>query len=115
MFVLSFFERHDDYTLATNLLIYGFFVQEKLDEIKQDPKFSTTTNVFEDALTALLGPEKRGAVRGLGRGVNATKLDVISIRDDNMTRLEDQCIKIQEEMKQLKEQVTLLMKNQATF
>ena len=71
--------------------------------------------MFEDALTALLGPEKRGAVRALGRGVNATKLDIISIRDDNMTRLEDQYIKMQEEMRQLQEKVTLLMKNQATF
>ncbi|PON38074.1 hypothetical protein PanWU01x14_315120, partial [Parasponia andersonii] len=41
---------------------------EKLKEIQQDPILCTTTNVFNDALTVLLGPEKRGAVRGFGRG-----------------------------------------------
>lgn len=61
-----------------------------MKEIQRDPILSTTTNVFNDALTVLLGPEKRGTVRGFGRGVNATKL----------------------QLKHLQETVTLLSKNQ---
>ncbi|PON52527.1 hypothetical protein PanWU01x14_209250 [Parasponia andersonii] len=70
---------------------------DKLKTVQQDPTLFSNTNVFEDALTVVLGPNRRGAIRGFGRRVNATKLELFSERDDNISRLEDKCCKIEEQ------------------
>ncbi|PON79179.1 hypothetical protein PanWU01x14_012950 [Parasponia andersonii] len=75
-------------------------VEEALDKLKtiqQDPTLSRTTNVFEDALTVVLGLDRREAIRGFGRGINATKLELFSERDDNISHLEDKCCKMEEQ------------------
>ena len=79
--------------------------------IEQDPTVSSTTNVFKDPLTALLGLERRGVVRGFGHGVNATKLQITAERDDNLNRLEDKCSKMEEQMKNLQATISLLLNN----
>ena len=86
-----------------------------MGDIEKDPAISSTTNVFEDSLTVLLGPERRGAVRGFGRGVNATKLRLIAEKDDNINRLENKCSKMEEQMKNLEATINLLLKNQVNF
>ncbi|PON81548.1 hypothetical protein TorRG33x02_226710 [Trema orientale] len=69
---------------------------DKLKTVQQYPTLSSTTNIFKDALTVVLGPDRCGAIRGSGRGVNATKLEIFLETDDNISRLEDKYCKIEE-------------------
>ena len=40
-------------------------------------------NLKDDALSKVLGPEKRGCVRGFGTGVTMSKLAVLSQKDNH--------------------------------
>ena len=118
-FVKAIFLKFVD-LLFQRLLLYWvpnlmLLVQKKLGDIKQDPTVFFTKTVFEDPLTILLGPKRRGVVRRFGHEANATKLQLIAERDDNFNRLEDKCSKMEEQMKNLQATISLLLKNQVNF
>lgn len=49
---------------------------------------SSTTNLKEDAVSQVLGKDKPGRLRGMGRGVTATKLAFMLARDSHVEKLE---------------------------
>ena len=49
---------------------------------------SSADNIGEDAVSQVLGKDKPGRVRGMGRGVTATKLAFLHARDSHVQKLE---------------------------
>lgn len=49
---------------------------------------SSSYNIGEDVVSQVLGKDKPGRVRGMGRGVTATKLAFLHARDSHVQKLE---------------------------
>ena len=49
---------------------------------------NSADNIGEDAVSQVLGKERPGRVRGMGRGVTATKLAFLHARDSHVHKLE---------------------------
>ena len=49
---------------------------------------SSADNIGEDAVSQVLGKDKPGRYRGMGRGVTATKLAFLHARDSHVQKLE---------------------------
>lgn len=49
---------------------------------------NSTISLKEDAVGKVLGKDKNGRVRGMGRGINATKLAFLQARDAHVEKLE---------------------------
>lgn len=65
-------------------------------------------NIREDAVSKILGKDKPGRVRGMGRGITATKLAFLQARD---SRLEE----LQTEVQDLKKLVRHLAGNKVSL
>ncbi|TYK17902.1 uncharacterized protein E5676_scaffold306G001840 [Cucumis melo var. makuwa] len=78
-------------------------VAETLERIEQTEAETTvsTTNVVDDALSKVLGPD-RGHVRGFGFGVTRSKLSLLSHQDHKYKVLEKEYLKMKEEMVEMK-------------
>ncbi|TYK13531.1 putative TNP1-like transposon protein [Cucumis melo var. makuwa] len=78
-------------------------VAETLERIEQTEAETTvsTTNVVDDALSKVLGPD-RGHVRGFGFGVTRSKLSLLSQQDHKYKVLEKEYLKMKEEMVEMK-------------
>ncbi|KAK9929508.1 hypothetical protein M0R45_026604 [Rubus argutus] len=63
---------------------------DKLKEVESDSPSSSTTNVREDALSQVLGKDKPGRLRAMGRGMTISKLAFIQSRDKHMAMIEEQ-------------------------
>ena len=63
-------------------------MQEKIKKIDSEMG-SSSDNVGEDAVTQVLGKDKPGRIRGMGRGVTATKLAFLHARDSHVQKLQD--------------------------
>ncbi|CAE5962892.1 unnamed protein product [Arabidopsis arenosa] len=61
---------------------------EKIKSIDSEMGSSSTTNLKEDAVSQVLGKDKPGRLRGMGRGVTATKLAFMLARDSHVEKLE---------------------------
>ncbi|GMN68641.1 hypothetical protein TIFTF001_037694 [Ficus carica] len=88
-------------------------VIEKLEEVEHATPFPST-NVKEDALSRVFGPEKHGQLRGLGKGVSLSKLSFMLERDDHLNSLEEKYGKVLEQLIHMNGLVELLMKNQSS-
>ncbi|KAL5723295.1 hypothetical protein ACHQM5_006710 [Ranunculus cassubicifolius] len=62
---------------------------EKIQEFNASSSSSNLGSIREDALTHVLGPEHRGAPRGVGFGVTAAELEASTRRDATIARLEE--------------------------
>lgn len=69
---------------------------------------TSSVNIKKDAVSQVLGVDKPGRVRGLGRGITATKLAFLSARDSKLADLES-------EIKGLKNLVRDLAGNKVNF
>jgi len=63
-------------------------MQEKIKRIDSEMG-SSSDNVGKDAVTQVLGKDKPGRIRGMGRGVTATKLAFLHARDSHVQKLQD--------------------------
>ncbi|TYJ95916.1 Plant transposase [Cucumis melo var. makuwa] len=74
-----------------------------MDRIEQTEAETTvsTTNVVDDALSKVLGPD-HGHVRGFGFGVTRSKLSLLSQQDHKYKVLEKEYLKMKEEMVEMK-------------
>ncbi|GMN64729.1 hypothetical protein TIFTF001_033804 [Ficus carica] len=88
-------------------------VIEKLEEVEHATPFPST-NVKEDALSRVFGPEKHGQLRGLGKGVSLSKLLFMLERDDHLNSLEEKYGKVLGQLIHMNGLVELLMKNQSS-
>ncbi|XP_010494867.1 PREDICTED: uncharacterized protein LOC104771944 [Camelina sativa] len=61
-------------------------VIEKIKTI--DSQMDTTSSIRDDVVSQVLGKDKSGRVRGMGRGITATKLAFIEARDTHVEKLE---------------------------
>ena len=62
---------------------------------------TTTTTIRGDAVSQVLGKDKPGRVRGLGRGVTATKLAFLQVSDSQVETLRMQIEGLQQEVRNL--------------
>ena len=60
---------------------------------------TTTTTIRGDAVSQVLGKDKPGRVRGLGRGVTATKLAFLQVSDSQVETLRMQIEALQQEVR----------------
>lgn len=66
---------------------------------------NSTISVKEDAVSQVLGKDKDGRVRGMGRGITATKLAFIQARDAHVQKLEAKQAALVTEVEDLKHSV----------
>ena len=62
---------------------------------------TTTTTIRGDAVSQVLRKDKPGRVRGLGRGVTATKLAFLQVSDSQVETLRMQIEALQQEVRNL--------------
>ncbi|GMN58270.1 hypothetical protein TIFTF001_027369 [Ficus carica] len=86
---------------------------EKLEEVEHATPLPST-NVKEDALTRVLGPEKHGRLRGIGKEVSLSKLSFMWERDEPLNSLEEKYEKVLEQLIHMNGLVNLFMKNQSS-
>ena len=63
-------------------------MQEKIKRIDSEMESSSAYNIAEDAVTQVLGKDKPGRTRGMGREVTATKLAFLHARDSHVQKLQ---------------------------
>ncbi|XP_012840459.1 PREDICTED: uncharacterized protein LOC105960350 isoform X2 [Erythranthe guttata] len=68
---------------------------EKLNEFEIDSPSSSTTNVREDSLTKVLGQDRCGRVRGMGREMTMSKLALFQIKSDYVAEMEERIKKLE--------------------
>lgn len=74
---------------------------------------NSTISVKEDAVSQVLGKDKDGRVRGMGRGITATKLAFIHARDAHVQKLEAKQAALVTEVEDLKHLVRDLAKGKS--
>jgi len=62
--------------------------QEKIKSIDSKMDSSSFTDLKEDVVSQVLGKDKPGRLKGMGRGVTATKLAFMLARDSRVEKLE---------------------------
>ncbi|KAH7839036.1 hypothetical protein Vadar_034032 [Vaccinium darrowii] len=62
---------------------------KELEKVEQDTPKSSSTNLKEDVLSKVLGPERRGRLRTYGKGVTLSKLAIISQANSRTAQLEE--------------------------
>lgn len=72
----------------TKFFLQTILYQEKIKAIDSEIGSTSTDNVREDAVSKVLGKDKPGRLRGLGRGATITKLDFLKARDSHVRQLE---------------------------
>lgn len=56
---------------------------------------TSTNNIREDAVSQILGKDRPGRLRGMGRGATITKLAFLQARDSHVKELEAKLEKLQ--------------------
>lgn len=64
-------------------------MQKKAAEVESNPSLSSSTNPKSDGLSQVLGPDKPGRMRAMGRGMSMTKLSFFQIKNKSMTQMEE--------------------------
>ncbi|GMN53519.1 hypothetical protein TIFTF001_022660 [Ficus carica] len=85
-----------------------------MEEYHKELPFSSQTNVKEDAVSKVLGPEKSGRLRAYGEGVTITKLAIVSERDELIIQLEKECRELKEQVTTQQGLINILLKNQGS-
>lgn len=62
---------------------------------------STTTNPKEDGLSQVLGPDKPGRLRAMGRGMSMTKLAFFQVKSKCMAQMEEKQLHLQRKVDDL--------------
>ncbi|KAH7858302.1 hypothetical protein Vadar_022161 [Vaccinium darrowii] len=71
------------------------------------------TNLTEDALCKVLGPEKHGRLRTFGKGVTLTKLSVLSQMSSHLAQLHEENVQYKSQVAHMQDTIDDLKKNQA--
>lgn len=74
---------------------------------------NSVISVKEDALSKVLGKDKNGRVRGMRRGITATKLAFLQARDAHVQQLEAKQAALETEIEDLKHLVHDLAKGKS--
>lgn len=76
--------------------------QAKIQSIDSQMDSTANDNIREDAVSQVLGKDRPGRVRGLGRGITATKLAMLQARDTHVQKLEASQAELLSQMQALK-------------
>lgn len=77
-------------------------MQEKIKTIDTN----STDSIRDDAVSQVLGKEKPGRIRGMGRGVTVTKLAFLQARDAHVQQLESTQAELLSKLENLQHLVT---------
>ncbi|KAJ0113159.1 hypothetical protein Patl1_03572 [Pistacia atlantica] len=89
---------------------------EKLQQMGNYSSLPTPTNLREVAITKVLGPDKGGHVKGLGKGVTLTQLSIIAQRDSLIAQMAQQQAEMKMEKNHMNDLLNLaLNQNQASI
>lgn len=69
---------------------------------------TASKNVKEDVVSRVLGKEKPGRIRGMGRGITATKIAFMQARDSHVQKLEAKQAELQKVVRGLQDVVRCL-------
>lgn len=69
-------------------ILYKLGFQERIKTIDSEMDSTSTDNVREDAVSQVLGKDRPGRIRGMGRGATVTKLAYLQARDSHVQKLE---------------------------
>ena len=65
-----------------------FLIQDKIKTIDSQMDSSSSISIKDDDVSQVLGKDKSGRVRGMGRGITSSKLAFIEARDTHVEKLE---------------------------
>ncbi|KAK9943327.1 hypothetical protein M0R45_008938 [Rubus argutus] len=82
---------------------------EKLNQIEGISASSSTTSVRDDALSKVLGEDKPGRLRGMGRGMTITKLTFFQTKDKYVAKMQEEHSNMQERINHLENLVNKLV------
>lgn len=78
---------------------------EKIKTLDTEMESTASTSVNDDAVSQVLGKDKPGRIRGMGRGITATKIAFMQARDSHVLKLEAKQAELQDELRGLKDVV----------
>ncbi|CAH9051686.1 unnamed protein product [Cuscuta epithymum] len=82
---------------------------DKLKEIESDTPSSSSTNIREDALSQVLGKDKPGQLRGMGRGATISKISFLQARDKHVVQLKEENVEFRSRIQHLENLVQKLV------
>lgn len=85
-----------------------------METLESDSPSSSTTNVKEDALSKVFGRESKGRIRGMGKGMNLTKLSFLQTKERHVIQLQEEQIVMKDQIKNLEGLIQAFMKSQAS-
>ncbi|CAE5959401.1 unnamed protein product [Arabidopsis arenosa] len=74
---------------------------EQIQSLDSQMDSTSGDNIREDAVSKVLGKEKPGRVRGMGRGITATKLAFIQARDSRLEELHNEVEDLKNQIRDL--------------
>ncbi|KAF7142365.1 hypothetical protein RHSIM_Rhsim05G0103700 [Rhododendron simsii] len=120
---MVFWKMNEDWRASKSTLVRKVRMKEKTSEqfkkdmerIERDKPNSSSTNLKEDALSQVLGPEKRGRLRTFGKGVTLTRLTILSQMNGQFDALREENVQLRSEMSYVKNTVEELKKSQVDW
>ncbi|KAH7838132.1 hypothetical protein Vadar_022434 [Vaccinium darrowii] len=85
---------------------------KELKKVEQDTAELSSTNLKEDVLSKVLGPERGGRVRTFGKGVTLSKLAILSQVNSRTAQLEEGQAALKAQVAHMQNVISELQKNQ---
>lgn len=88
-------------------------LQREAAELVNSDAPSNSTNIKEDLLSQLLGPDNPGRLRTMGRNLTMTKLACFQMKNKCLSEMQDKQIQMQQTIHDLRAELNKI-KNQVT-
>lgn len=79
--------------------------QEQIKSIDTEMRFTCSNNFRDDVVSQVFGKDKNRRVRGMGRGVTASKLAFIQARNTHVQKLEETHLQFLKKIEELQTHV----------
>lgn len=86
-----------------------------MNEVEGVSASSSTTSVRDDALSKVLGEDKPGRLRGMGRGMTITKLTFFQTKDKYVAKMQEEHSNMQDRINHLENLVNKLVTDKVGF
>lgn len=88
-------------------------LQEKIKKFNAESQATSTTSVREDALSAVLGNDRPGRLRGMGRGMTHTKFVLSQANQKQTMQLQNRVADLEKMVQMLVSQNQVFLKRMA--
>lgn len=95
--------------------MYKLSFQERIKTIDSEMDSTSTDNVREDAVSQVLGKDRPGRIRGMGRGATVTKLAYLQARDSHVQKLEATQAELVSKVEYLQNMVSEITSKKVSF